>query len=147
MIQLDRAIVLGTISLVMLVGCSQGEPTSSSASPSASSPAASSAPESAQSKSSQPAADGFGALTTVVTQTRTAVQAGDYAKAKADFDQFEDAWSKVENGVKAKNSKAYDTIEAKADGIEDALKATKPDQPKVLNDLQTLEQTIASVAK
>jgi hypothetical protein len=89
----------------------------------------------------------FGGLLTVVTNTKTAVEAGDFAKAKTEFGQFEDSWKMVEDGVKAKSADTYDTIESSVDEVNNNLKESQPDQTKLLASLQTLTDSITSVAE
>ncbi|MCW5313499.1 DUF4363 domain-containing protein [Nostoc sp. KVJ3] len=88
---------------------------------------------------------GFDTLVGVVSNTKTAVKAGKFDKAQQEFNKFEDAWSKVEDGVKTKSSKTYNVIEDTATQVKGALK-TK-DKAKSLKGLQTLETNIATVSK
>ncbi|MDZ8186283.1 MAG: DUF4363 domain-containing protein [Nostoc sp. ChiSLP02] len=97
------------------------------------------------SKTSTAPQGGFNALVSVVSNTKTAVQAGNFDKAQKEFDKFEDAWSKVEDGVKAKSSKTYNAIEDTENQVESALKAK--DKAKALKGLQTLNTDIATVSK
>lgn len=155
MLRFHPAIVISVLSLVALVGCSTAKKTTSdqSAASNSASPAAESSSQAAtktETPNSQPTAaksprsSEYSELNTVVSTTQTAVEAGDFAKAKADFDTFEAAWSKVEDGVKAKSSKTYDAIEAGADQAKAAIKAKQRDQ--ALRALQTMSQEIASVS-
>jgi hypothetical protein len=88
---------------------------------------------------------GFNTLVSVVSNTKTAVQAGKFDKAQQEFNKFEDAWSKVEDGVKTKSSKTYNVIEDTATQVKGSLKAK--DKAKSLKGLQTLNTNIASVSK
>ncbi|MBH8575441.1 DUF4363 family protein [Nostocaceae cyanobacterium CENA369] len=88
---------------------------------------------------------GFQPLVSVVSNTKTAVTAGNFNKAQQEFDKFENSWSKVEDGVKAKSSKTYNTIEDTATQVKSAIKAK--DKAKALNGLQTLDTNIATVSK
>ncbi|MER3494325.1 MAG: DUF4363 domain-containing protein [Mastigocladus sp. ERB_26_2] len=88
---------------------------------------------------------GFDALSSVVSNTKTAVEAGNFDKAQQEFDKFENAWVKVEDGVKTKSSKTYNAIEDAATQVKGALKAK--DKAKVLEGLQTLNSNIATVSK
>ncbi|PMB13251.1 hypothetical protein CEN48_14740 [Fischerella thermalis CCMEE 5282] len=88
---------------------------------------------------------GFDALISVVSNTKTAVESGNFDKAQQEFDKFENAWVKVEDGVKTKSSKTYNAIENAATQVKGALKAK--DKAKALEGLQTLNSNIATVSK
>ena len=88
---------------------------------------------------------GFDPLVSVVSNTKTAVQAGNFDKAQQEFNKFENSWSKVEDGVKTKSSKTYNVIEDTATQVKGALKAK--DKAKALKGLQTLDTNIATVSK
>jgi soluble cytochrome b562 len=83
-------------------------------------------------------------LTAVVTKTRAAVEAGDAAKAKTEFEQFEAAWKPVEDGIKEKNPKAYEAIEEAMDGVSGQLGGNL-DKAKALTALSSLEGAIGQV--
>lgn len=88
---------------------------------------------------------GFDALISVVSNTKTAVEAGSFDKAQQEFDKFENAWVKVEDGVKTKSSKTYNAIEDAVTQVKGALKAKN--KAKALEGLQTLNTNIATVSK
>ncbi|MEH2347561.1 MAG: DUF4363 domain-containing protein [Nostoc sp.] len=88
---------------------------------------------------------GFDTLVGVVSSTKTAVQAGKFDIAQQEFNKFENAWSKVEDGVKTKSSKTYNVIEDTATQVKGSLKAK--DKAKSLKGLQTLNTNIATVSK
>ncbi|MBL1178721.1 DUF4363 family protein [Pantanalinema sp. GBBB05] len=153
----NRLIAIAALCFLALAGCNTGEQANTP-------PASSTAPTAEQSTTAQPSTSpsatsgktdtkteasanqpGFQALTNVVAKTKTAVNAGDFTKAKDEFDQFEDSWSKVEDDVKAKSAKTYDAIEEGMDQTTAAIKAS--DKTKALAALQTLDQNIATAAK
>jgi len=123
------------LGLASLAGCSSK--------PSAEAPAMS--PEASPTTAMAPAAipSGTAGLTAVVDNTKTAVSAGDFQKAKTEFDKFEGAWHPIEDGIKAKAPAAYDKIEAGMDQVTGALKAS--DKEKGLAALQSLNDTIQTV--
>lgn len=88
---------------------------------------------------------GFDALTTVISNTRSAVETGDFTKAATEFDQFEDSWSQVEDGVKAKSQDTYAAIEDGMDAVNAAVKGKNKTQ--ALTALQALDKNIATAAK
>lgn len=141
------------VSLLVLTGCQKAEqPTAQpTTTPSVSATKVTTSPpietknETDKAVPSDETGKGFGDLTTVVSKTRQAVDANDFAKARAEFDKFEDAWSKVEDGVKAKSSDTYNAIEDNVDKLQDALKASNKE--KSISALQTLNDSIVSAAK
>lgn len=82
-------------------------------------------------------------LLDVVTKTRAAIEAGDTQKAQQEFDQFEGAWSQVEDGIKDKSPDSYDAIEGDMDQVTASLRAS--DSTKVLEALQALDIHIQSI--
>lgn len=156
---MQRSILLGTLAFLVLAGCSAKQPTAeSSSSPNAvasSSPASStttkmdekSTTKSTAGAGAEDAQANFAGLHSVVKQTQAAVKTGDFAQAKTEFAKFEEFWSKVEDGVKAKASKTYDAIEESSDGINGELKAAKPDKAKLDSTLKTLDQAVTTAEK
>ncbi len=132
------AFIVTAISFLTLAGCSNGEKSAVETSPDVS-PASQTATTSTEQTDQ--------GLLNVVNNTKSAVEAGDFAKAKTEFDKFEDSWKPVEDGIKAKSPENYKAIEESMDKIEGQLKASKPSKEKVLPELQSLEKTITSVEK
>jgi len=83
----------------------------------------------------------------MVSSTKAAVQTGNFATAKSEFDQFEDAWEKVEDGIKAKSPKEYEAVEEMTEKVMAELKKSQPSTDQVLAQLQSLEKTIKSIPK
>ncbi|OYD90884.1 DUF4363 domain-containing protein [Nostoc sp. 'Peltigera membranacea cyanobiont' 210A] len=147
----NPVLIVAAISLMTLVGCNKGDeptaqtpPAGSSISDTAATPAATTSPGAAATPAKTTE---FQGLQGVVTNTKVAVEAGDFTKAKGEFDKFEDFWSKVEDGVKAKSPTTYKEIEDKADEIEAGLKASAPNKPKLSTALGVLNKDVTSVAK
>lgn len=146
MIRFNQAIAIGaTLGILALAGCSspQQSATTEPASPSAM--AASPKATSTDAMSSMSKAGGFADLTTVVSNTTTAVNAGDFAKAQAEIAKFEEPWSKVEDDLKAKSADAYNAIEENVDKVKSALKAS--DKDKALVALKALGDSVSTAAK
>jgi hypothetical protein len=139
MLNAKNILLVTVISLVALAGCNSSEQSATQTSPS-SSPAS-------QTTGTSSAKTGFSGLLSVVSKTKTAVKAGNFAKAKTEFGKFEDSWKPVEDGVKAKSPAAYKAIEESMDKINGELKASKPSKEKVSAALQSLDKSIAGVAK
>ncbi len=140
------------ISLMALVGCNKGEQSSTTqTSPGGSSISettpSSTATTSAQTTANPTATAEFQGLQGVVTNTKAAVEGGNFTKAKGEFEKFEDFWSKVEDGVKVKSPNAYKEIEDKSDEVKAGLKASAPNKQKMLTALESLNKNVTSVAK
>ncbi len=146
----NSTIVLTAATLLAFAsGCNQSSTTATSPPTTASSPEKSPTPvTSSPATTASPAttqAPGFKALTGVISSTRSAVQVGNFDQAKNEFDKFEDSWSQVEDGVKAKSSETYSAIEDGMDAVKAGIKAK--DKNKTLTALQDLEQNVTKVAK
>jgi hypothetical protein len=128
-----------SLSVMLLAGCNNAEQAGTQASPTAS-PAA-------KVDSTSTASGGVSNLLGVVSRTKAAVNKGDFATAKKEFDGFEDSWKTVEDGIKAKSRDKYNAIEKNADQIEDTLKNSKPNKEKLSTALQSLEKDINAVPK
>lgn len=139
-----KQLTLGVIStfLLLLSACG-GSP--SSTSDSGNQMAAGSGSPAMEMAAMDPKA-GFTGMQEVITKTTSAVTAGDVVQAKAEFEQFETYWSKVEDGVKAKAPQTYKTIEEGMDNVEIALKTKPADQTKTLASLTALNKTLESYA-
>ncbi|AUT04255.1 DUF4363 domain-containing protein [Nostoc sp. CENA543] len=130
--------IVTIISLMALVGCNNVEQPNTQASPSE---------NTTKTVATSTETTDFKGLEGVITNTKTAVEAGNFTKAKGEFEKFEGFWSKVEDGVKAKSPKTYKDIEDQADEIKAGLKSSKPNKQKVLTALASLSKNVTSVAK
>jgi hypothetical protein len=90
---------------------------------------------------------GASELMTVVDNTKTAVEAGDFAKANEEFAKFKDSWSKVGEGIKTASPDGYTAIETNVGNVSTALGDAQPDKTKVMDALTALSTSITSVAK
>jgi septal ring factor EnvC (AmiA/AmiB activator) len=133
-------IIVG-ISLVALVGCTNGEQATIETTPAAT------ANTNVAANPATTSTAGNDGLLTVVSKTKTAVTSSDFVQAKKEFDKFEDVWKEVEDGIKAKSRDNYDAVEKSMDEISGELKAAKPQKDKLLASLQSLEKTINAVSK
>lgn len=136
--RLNSVIAATAISILVLAGCNNGQQPSTQASPGA----GTTTNANSTSKATQA---GFDTLTTVVSNTKTAVEAGNFDQAQQAFNQFENAWVKVEDGVKTKSPKGYSAIEDTVIQVKSALKGK--DKAKALGALQTLDTNITAVSK
>jgi hypothetical protein len=137
-----QLLVVTNISLILLAGCGNPEQSSTQTSPTAN-------PASTVSKGtgSQANGKGAGSLLGVITKTKAAVNKGDFATAKKEFNGFETVWGKVEDGIKAKSKSNYDSIEKNLDEVTNLLKDSKPNKDKVNAALQSLEKDINAASK
>jgi hypothetical protein len=141
MARLNQILVVGAVTLLALTGCDGAQEASTPKTSPSQIPAAVSTSDKAASPAS------YQELSGVVSNTKAAVQTGNFAKAKTEFDKFETAWKKVEDGIKKKSPKSYDAVEDTAEKVMAELKTTNPSKDKVLPQLQSLEQTISSIPK
>lgn len=142
MSRFNQMLVVGAISLLFLAGCNSAEQADT---PQTSAVGSSTAPmEAAQPPASQESEE---SLLSVVSSTKAAVETGDFARSQEEFGKFEDVWSKVEDGIKAKSPDGYNTIEENMDAVMGALRESQPNKQKALAALQSFEQNINSVAK
>lgn len=165
MIRRHQLLALGTVGLLSLVGCSTPEQASNPAvvdstnaansaadaantAAGAAKEAAGAAKDTAQNAAtSGTVAMSAGELMSVVTNTETAVEAGDFAKAKEEFAKFSDSWSKVGADIKTASPDGYAAIETNVGNVNTALENAQPDKTKVMDALAALSASISSVAK
>lgn len=134
---------LSLIGLATLVGCNSTQPTVTSESPALSTPMASSPTGPASTTASTGAQGETAGLKNVVSKTQAAVETGDFAKAQSEFEEFEDSWKPIEDGIKEKSPTGYDTIESSMDEVSSALKDS--DKTKATAALKSLDQAIAAI--
>jgi high-affinity Fe2+/Pb2+ permease len=142
MIRLNSMLAIGAVSILALTGCNTEK---------AKTDAADSVVQNTTGVTSAVqdkvtgAVSGFTGLKGVVTSTKTAVEAGDFATAQTEIAKFEGFWATVEDGVKAKSSATYDAIETNMSGVEEAIKAS--DKPKAMDSLKALDDAVTTAAK
>ncbi len=144
MARFNQILILSAVTLLTLAGCDSAKKAST---PQTSSPAIPAATAVSTSEKVAASQGNYPELSAVVTNTKAAVQTGNFTKAKAEFDKFENAWKKVEDGIKAKDLKSYDAVEEKTEKVMKELKKSQPSKDKVLAELQSLEKTINSIPK
>jgi hypothetical protein len=133
-------LIISSISLLTLVGCTNTEQATTETTPAAS-------PNSTVATPATTTTKGNDGLLAVVAKTKTAVTSGNFVQAKKEFDKFEDVWKEVEDGIKAKSPANYEAVEKSMEEISGELKAAKPQKDKLLASLQSLEKTINAVSK
>jgi hypothetical protein len=142
MARFNQILVVSAFTLLTLAGCEGAQE--------ASTPVTSPSPAvTAVANPSKPAAvkGKYTELLSVVTKTKAAVQAGNFANAKTEFGKFEDAWKKVEDPIKAKYPKSYKAVEEGTDKVMAEVKKSKPTKDNALTQLNSLEKTINSIPK
>jgi ribosomal protein S20 len=86
---------------------------------------------------------GIGGLKTVVTDTKAAIAAGDFAKASASIGKFEAVWKTVGDGIKVKSPKVYAAIEGAVPKLTAAIKSKdKTSATAALTALETAMSTL-----
>ncbi|MEG4998797.1 hypothetical protein [Microcoleus sp. B4-D4] len=144
MARFNQILVLSAVTLVALAGCGEKQEAST---PPTSPPPVTSTTTTVTTSEKPASTANYPELMSVVTNTKAAVDTGDFVKAKTEFDKFETSWKKVEDGIKAKEPKSYDTVEQTTEKVTDELKKAQPSKDLVLAQLQSLEKTIASIPK
>lgn len=139
MIRFNHMLIIGVISLLTLVGCNSTQLSTKQTSPAGSPASNVGAPGVTAPK------EGFDSLLSVVSNTKAAVETGNFTTAKAEFAKFEDNWKQVEDGVKDKSPDSYKGIEDSLDRIIGELRGTRPNKQKVLADLQSLDKNINNI--
>lgn len=134
--RLKSTLLVCAMGLFALAGCSQPSTPSASSNTEPSPVAVSASP----STSTQA---GYPQLLSVVSKTQAAVEANDFTKAQQEFDQFEEAWSQVEDGIKEKSADSYDAIEEDMDQVATTLRSDQSDQ--AIAALQTMSAHIQSI--
>ncbi|MEG5059324.1 hypothetical protein QUB60_15480 [Microcoleus sp. A2-C5] len=147
MARFNPILILSAVTLVALAGCGDKEASTPSTPPSAVPPATTTTTTTTTGSEKPVSTASYPELMSVVTNTKAAVDTGDFVKAKTEFDKFETSWKKVEDGIKAKEPKSYDTVEETTEKVTNELKKAKPSKDLVLVELQSLEKTIASIPK
>lgn len=92
---------------------------------------------------SEPEQTGYPELLSVVSKTQAVVEANDFSKAQQEFDQFEEVWSQVEDGIKDKSAESYDLIEQDMDQVSTALRASQSN--KAIAALQAMSGHIQNI--
>lgn len=133
--RLSHAFIIGLIGISALAGCSNANQGTTQT------------PPTANNSSSGGIAnqEGYKTLLGVVSNTEAAVEAGDFTKAKAEFNNFEKNWKQVEDGVKVKSPDSYKAIEDSLNQVNGEFRGSQPDKQNVLTALQSLRKTISSV--
>ncbi len=135
-IRFTHLLIIGAIGILALTGCNNTETTTSSPAQTSASPVATLA-----------SSAGYPGLIGVVSSTKTAVEAGDFTRAKTEFAKFEDNWKPVEDGIKAKSSNSYEAIETSLDTVNAEFKGAAPNKEKVLAALNSMETDINKASK
>ncbi len=80
-----------------------------------------------------------------------ALKAGDFARARKSFQNFDDKWDSIEDLIKARNAESYIAIEKNMIAVEKALMPAKPDAAQVtamVNEIMRLyNDALAAVVK
>ncbi len=88
---------------------------------------------------------GFAMMQAIVQKTKGAIEKGDFATAKTEFDKFAGSWKTVGDAVKTKAPKAYTAVETSVAAVNTSIKAK--DKAKTIEALKTLATSISTAAK
>lgn len=88
---------------------------------------------------------GFPGMLDIIDKTKTAIEAKNFDLAETEFEQLEDSWETVEDGVKAKSKATYTAIEDSMDTIDKKIEAK--DAEGTIAELQLLSKNVTSVSK
>ena len=81
-----------------------------------------------------------------VAAATEALQSGDVRAAKQHFQDFDQGWDRIEDGVRAKSRDAYQKVERSMGNVKIKLvKPNKPDNAAALTALKELKATIEAV--
>jgi hypothetical protein len=147
MARLNQFFALSAVTLLTLAGCNSAKEASTPQTSPAAIPGAANVNTSEKATEKATSQGNNAELISVVSSTKAAVQTGDFAKAKAEFDKFESAWKNVEDGIKAKSPKNYEAVEDTTEKVMAELKKSQPSKDEAIAQLQLLETTINSIPK
>jgi hypothetical protein len=85
---------------------------------------------------------GFKTLQGVVSKTKTAVTAGNFAQANQELAAFEPTWKTIEDGIAAKSTATYTLVEKSLKAVEVGLKSQE--KADTLKALTALNATLAA---
>jgi hypothetical protein len=143
MIRFNQMLVVSAIGILALTGCAATEQATNSAADSV--VANTQGKVDAAKNDITTAMSGYIGLNDVVTNTKAAVEAGDFAKAGTELGKFEGFWATVGDAVKAKSAATYDAVEASVSNAEAAIKAS--DKAKALTALNALGNAVTAATK
>lgn len=145
MARFNQILVISAVTLLTLAGCDSAKEAATPPSPTPAIPATAATTAPSTSEKVATSESKYAELLGVVSNTKAAVQTGNFAEAKAEFDKFENAWKKVEDGIKPKSPKSYEAVEDTTEKVMAELNNSQPSKDKVLAELQSLETTINSI--
>ena len=125
-------LVIATLSTLMLASCGPSQDKQVSV-------------EKPSTKTEQTKQSGFSGMKNVVTNTKTAVEAANFEKAKTDFAKFEDSWKTVEDDVKKTAPTKYSAIEEGMEAINKGIK--EKNKNGTMASLASLSKNVASLDK
>ena len=125
-------LVIATLSTLMLASCSPAQNKQASV-------------EKPSTKTEETKQSGFSGMKNVITNTKTAIGAANFEKAKTDFAKFEDSWKTVEDSVKKTAPTQYSAIEEGMEAINKGIK--EKNKNSTMAALDSLSKNVASLDK
>ncbi|MDQ2100604.1 MAG: hypothetical protein QQW96_23530 [Tychonema bourrellyi B0820] len=141
MARFNQILVLGALSLLTLAGCDIFQEDSTPKTSSSAVPGTGVKTDKATTPLKYPELSGL------VFYTKKAVEADNFPKAKTEFGKFENAWKKVENGMKTKAPTGYNAVKEATAKVTTEFKKSEPSKDKVLAQLDLLDKTIKTFPK
>ncbi len=129
----NQILVLSALSLLTLAGCDSVQETSTPKTSSSAVPGTAVKTDKAIK---------YPELSGLAFYTKIAVEANNFPKAKTEFGKFENAWKKVEDGMKKKDPTGYNTVKEATAKVTAEFKKSEPSKDKVLAQLDLLDKTI-----
>jgi hypothetical protein len=81
-----------------------------------------------------------------VTETLTAVKAGDFTKAQAEFGKIQETWQGLEAGLKGISAEKTAAVKGQLDTVATELKAPTPDKAKLTTSLAGMTKSLGGFA-
>jgi hypothetical protein len=81
-----------------------------------------------------------------VSETITAVKAGDFTKAQAEFGKIQETWKGLEAGLKGVSAEKTAAVSGTVETVATELKAATPDKAKLTADLEGMTKSLGSFA-
>lgn len=134
MARLNQILVLSALSLLTLASCDSVQEASTPKTSSSAVPATAA-------KTDKPATK-YPELSGLVFYTKKAVEVDNFTTAKTEFGKFQNAWKKVEDGMKTKAPTGYNVVEEASAKVTTEFKKSQPSKDKVLAELDLLDKTI-----
>ena len=93
-----------------------------------------------------PLTDNLKGMKDGVSQTLTAVRAGDFAIAKEEFGQLQTSWQEIEGDIKNVSAESHQTIQAGIDTVATDFESDTPNTEQLTAELENLTGSLGNLA-